>query len=938
MKKLLFLLLFPLWISAQVSTGQEQDFDYGIKNNAAQTVTSAVNLVTQGTDGTYGKITFDNLTNRKAFLSTGLIKNGLITINADPTKYNISAGIGIISNFDDPQNPVSTLVNFSTITGHTPAYLNTGNITYIAINSSGAIVESASQFTTTQRRDLIILGAVIHSNLTSINVVNNIAAPSNAIGNQLHDFMEAIGALNLTGNKYTAAGANLQLNKSAGTIFKFGVNFATDWKNPHQLAQGAGTSLTFRYRTQNGTEGSDRINLDPSLYDVSNVLTAVPNNKFTIQTVTVFQTGLTRIQYGQTVYDDLASAQSAIFTRDFVVENNILMNGIVRAYVIMKNSTTSLQSATDVKIIEAQKFGGVASGGVALTFANIVTALGFTPENAANKQDNLTDGGTGNIRYPTVNAVSAGLALKADLAAAGLADRLIKFDSSGKIQYTNLISDSNFNFTKFKVENPTAPTATDSGITGVLNGTYYYSVSYYNSVGETLANNSSSPITVSSKQIQLSSIPLSLDSTVLGRRIYRSEVNANEAVDGKKLVADIPNNTTTTYLDNIADGSLGVSLKWNNTTAGVYQQNGITIFDTDLNNLQVGFGAKSTGYANTAVGSYALGSNTTGKRNSAFSLYALTSNTTGYENTAGGVHALNYNVTGYGNSAWGYASFFYNTGSTNTGVGNRVFEANASGSGNVGIGYQAGDKETGSNKFYVDNQSRGAEALGRTGALLYGEFNSTVASQTLRANAQLSALNLSGTNTGDQLQSGVSDIKDISFPQSTFFASGANPSNSPTGSDVFVQGIQFPVGGSNLSFKQILASNQSDLYYIGQSSGTWGNWAKIYSSANSNLSYVDWTANNLTATSYTGGATLTGTPTAPTATAGTSTTQIATTAFVQANKSKLSGYTVATLPTGTIGDLAYVTDASGFTYNSIVAGGGSGVTIVFFDGTNWRTH
>lgn len=84
--------------------------------------------------------------------------------------------------------------------------------------------------------------------------------------------------------------------------------------------------------------------------------------------------------------------------------------------------------------------------------------------------------------------------------------------------------------------------------------------------------------------------------------------------------------------------------------------------------------------------------------------------------------------------------------------------------------------------------------------------------------------------------------------------------------------------------------------------------------------------------------TFTGTPTAPTAAPGTNTTQIATTAFVQANKNKLVGYTVATLPAGTIGDMAYVTDASGFSYNTVVVGGGSGVTIVFFDGTNWRVH
>jgi len=53
---------------------------------------------------------------------------------------------------------------------------------------------------------------------------------------------------------------------------------------------------------------------------------------------------------------------------------------------------------------------------------------------------------------------------------------------------------------------------------------------------------------------------------------------------------------------------------------------------------------------------------------------------------------------------------------------------------------------------------------------------------------------------------------------------------------------------------------------------------------------------------------------------------------------RLKMYTVATLPTGTQGDFAYVTDASGYTYNSIPVGGGSGVVPVFFDGTNWRVH
>jgi hypothetical protein len=52
---------------------------------------------------------------------------------------------------------------------------------------------------------------------------------------------------------------------------------------------------------------------------------------------------------------------------------------------------------------------------------------------------------------------------------------------------------------------------------------------------------------------------------------------------------------------------------------------------------------------------------------------------------------------------------------------------------------------------------------------------------------------------------------------------------------------------------------------------------------------------------------------------------------------KLAQYTVATLPTGTQGDEAYVTDALTPTYLGVVVGGGAVVCKVFHNGTNWIT-
>ena len=49
----------------------------------------------------------------------------------------------------------------------------------------------------------------------------------------------------------------------------------------------------------------------------------------------------------------------------------------------------------------------------------------------------------------------------------------------------------------------------------------------------------------------------------------------------------------------------------------------------------------------------------------------------------------------------------------------------------------------------------------------------------------------------------------------------------------------------------------------------------------------------------------------------------------------LKGYTVATLPTGTTGAIAYVTDALAPTFLGTLTGGSSTVTPVFYNGSAW---
>jgi len=454
MKKILFLLLCTVSIYGQTSTGQEQEFDYGIKNNSLQTITTPTYIGTFGTDGTQGKIpsayiaktaAVQDSLNKKINLPTGFLQGLQLSINADPTKFNIAAGYYVVTDFTNLTQPVVKIINYAGATGLTPAYLATSNSTYIALDINGAVVSSASPFTDAQRRTLVIVGNVVHSNNTTINVTNEIKAPIVAVGNQLHDFMKAIGFLNESGNVYSANGANLQINKSVGDIFGMGIN-ASDYLSPHKLTIPSQTALTFAYRFQNGTQLSDTQNINPNIYDVGGTSTATPSNKWTIQRINLFQSGLSRIQPGQTVYNSFNDAVVALPTQPFVTEQNIADNAVFRCYLIVQQGTTNLASAVaggSAQFVPVDKFGNIiGNGSVALTYSNIVAALGFTPENVANKSDSYTV--SSSTTYASTKALVDGLATKQNtltnpITGTGTTNYLPKFTASGTVGNSNLV-------------------------------------------------------------------------------------------------------------------------------------------------------------------------------------------------------------------------------------------------------------------------------------------------------------------------------------------------------------------------------------------------------------------------------------------------------------------------------------------------------------------
>lgn len=98
---------------------------------------------------------------------------------------------------------------------------------------------------------------------------------------------------------------------------------------------------------------------------------------------------------------------------------------------------------------------------------------------------------------------------------------------------------------------PTAPTAADGGSAGNPTGTLEYAVTFATAGGETAVGASSNALAVVSRQVDLTDIPLGGPGTT-ARKVYRSENGGSF-----QLVTTIADNTTTTYTDDVADGSLG---------------------------------------------------------------------------------------------------------------------------------------------------------------------------------------------------------------------------------------------------------------------------------------------------------------------------------------------------------------------------------------------
>lgn len=296
---------------------------------------------------------------------TGVISGGNLTINgADDTKFDISNGNGIINN---PTTGFNTLVSWSGLTAQSTTY--TGLSTFVSINSSGGVVYSSTEPTNSSIRDNIFLGTLYHANATNITAAISEQATILNPSNQIRDFMEAVGYINVSGNAMSS-NSLLTVAKAVGVMMKFGSNFDNDIKDPHNTtipAIDTNVADTFRYIYQDGSLGSAGISsVIPGEYDDGNGSGApgtVTANRWTTQRFYVLPTGELRAQPGQFLYNSSQEAKSAISTEAFVTNVDVAEIAMHISYLVLRGNATDLSIITDAEFISAGKFAGTISGG-----------------------------------------------------------------------------------------------------------------------------------------------------------------------------------------------------------------------------------------------------------------------------------------------------------------------------------------------------------------------------------------------------------------------------------------------------------------------------------------------------------------------------------------------------------------------------------------------
>lgn len=333
--------------------------------NFGQVVPITGGTMTGALNFNYSNFNYSESETLGSAVSTGIISGGIMSVNiSQPNKVDITAMNGYYVNHSTPG---ATVLKNVTLPAQTAVSLasTTQVVTWWMVDPNGNLIQQATQPTATQRRGNIQLGITAYSSASSsiFNIQTTPVLDRQPV-NQLYDLLYSLGPFSISGNLVSPNGANLQWNKSSGTLFSAGFNYATSMTNPHTVSSPGTVASVFRYATQlSGSQSlTQTSNIDVGHYDLNGVITAIPGggSACAIHRVFQFATNLISeqfaIQYGQATYTNLANAQAAVGLEPYILNPDFAGIGILIGYIIATKSATALNNTAQAIFVNPMRF------------------------------------------------------------------------------------------------------------------------------------------------------------------------------------------------------------------------------------------------------------------------------------------------------------------------------------------------------------------------------------------------------------------------------------------------------------------------------------------------------------------------------------------------------------------------------------------------------
>lgn len=311
---------------------------------------------------------FDDVATRNLYESSTRIKSGFAFLLDGANSFSV--GNGELEYFDplnySTDESSAYTVTFTEQTGITPAF-TLPQISYVTVNSLGALMQRNRAPSNTERRSEVMVAAIA-SDGVNILQSDGIRDTFNQVGNQVIDFMRAIGNIKVSGLELSPSGANLKLNHAAGEIFGESLNW-TDITDPHTvevIAQSPIPNITVYLG--NGTLQSTGANdVFPTEYNPNggNTFVALPGGVNTAQIVQIYvrpATGEILYLPGQDSYTSVNTAIDAFPTYRPIVPDIVSLGAVKIGSLIMRKGALDLLAelvAGDLIIVDAEKFGDI---------------------------------------------------------------------------------------------------------------------------------------------------------------------------------------------------------------------------------------------------------------------------------------------------------------------------------------------------------------------------------------------------------------------------------------------------------------------------------------------------------------------------------------------------------------------------------------------------